>query len=288
MDSIKVEALLTSLETGSILAASEQMGYTASGVNRMINALEQELGVTLLLRGRRGVELTPNGEMLLPLLRQYRKCEEDIAQLCSEINGIIRGNLRIGSFYSIAAHRLPRIIDHFLEKYPGVHIQVVENATRALAEMLRHNELDFSFMIDPEDEELTFTPLMDVPLVVWVSKRDPLAKKSSVSLSDIATRPYISRSPGRDHIALQLMSRHNIAPDIHYTTMDDYTAYRMVENNLGISINNSLVSEKWSGDVLEKPLRPSQKITVGLVVAKSVSLSPAARRFTQFAMQEMR
>ena len=54
MDTLKAEAFLRSVELGSIMAAAEDLGYTPSGVNRMINSLEEELDTKLLQRGRNG------------------------------------------------------------------------------------------------------------------------------------------------------------------------------------------------------------------------------------------
>ena len=58
MDSEKCRALVTAVELGSMSAAAQQLGYTASGITRMINALEAELGITLIARTSRGVALT--------------------------------------------------------------------------------------------------------------------------------------------------------------------------------------------------------------------------------------
>ena len=61
MDSKKVSALLTAIDRGSLTAAAAELGYTQSGLTHMMNSLEDELGVSLLIRSKGGVRLSPTG-----------------------------------------------------------------------------------------------------------------------------------------------------------------------------------------------------------------------------------
>ncbi len=65
MDTKKVSALLTAVNRGSLSAAAEELGYTQSGLTHMMNALEDELGLTLLIRNKAGVQISPVGRELL-------------------------------------------------------------------------------------------------------------------------------------------------------------------------------------------------------------------------------
>ena len=69
MDTRKLEALLTAVELGSFTRAAEVLGYTQSGLTHMMNSLEKDIGFTVLVRGRSGVQLTPAGQRPLPLVR---------------------------------------------------------------------------------------------------------------------------------------------------------------------------------------------------------------------------
>ena len=70
MNTEKLQALLTVLEQGSLTAAAERLHFTTSGVSRAIAALEEELQVDLLYRGKDGVRPTPECERLLPEIRE--------------------------------------------------------------------------------------------------------------------------------------------------------------------------------------------------------------------------
>ena len=71
MDSKKLEVLMTAADLGSFTKASEVVGYTQSGLTHMMNALEREIGFPLLQRNHNGIQLTEQGEKLMPAIREF-------------------------------------------------------------------------------------------------------------------------------------------------------------------------------------------------------------------------
>ena len=80
METEKIRALLTAADLGSFSKAADALGYTQSGITHMMNALEEELGVPLLVRGNRGVRLTAEGERLAPLMRELVQTADRLEQ----------------------------------------------------------------------------------------------------------------------------------------------------------------------------------------------------------------
>lgn len=122
MDIIKCEAALAAAEQGSLTAAAELLGYTQSGITRMISGLESEIGFPLFIRSKKGVRLTENGKIMLPLFREIVRSRQNAEQVSAEICGMIRGTLTIGCYYSISRLRLPAILKEFRSRYPGVTV----------------------------------------------------------------------------------------------------------------------------------------------------------------------
>lgn len=71
MESARCKAFMYAADTGSFTKAAERLNYTPSGVSQLVGALENETGLTLLRRTRKGVTLTPDGEILLPAVREF-------------------------------------------------------------------------------------------------------------------------------------------------------------------------------------------------------------------------
>ena len=282
MNTIKCQAFLESVEQGSILGAAQRLGYTPSGVNRMINALEDELGVILFARSRKGVSLTFAGETLLPLIRQFVNCREQILQTCAELNGLVSGRLKIGSYYSVAAHKLPKLIEQFSNVYPGIQIDLVEDGLQNLMAMLKGNCLDCCIIGDPQDNEVDFLPLMEDQIVAWLPLTHPLAKAPSFPISELSNGPFITMIEEKRDIVNRLIERYSLQLNIRYSTRDAYTTYRMVAAGLGISANNALTNQDWPDDVAVLPLDPPQTVPIGLAVPVEQQLPPAVVRFINF------
>jgi len=100
MDTDKCAALLCVLESGSITAAADKLGYTVSGISRMMAALETESGFPLLLRSKSGVVPTEDCRRMLPTFRELARLGELYEARSSAVRGldtgVIRSRLRAG------------------------------------------------------------------------------------------------------------------------------------------------------------------------------------------------
>ena len=90
---------------------------------------------------------------------------------------------------------------------------------------------------------------------------------------------FIIPLPDHDTDIDRFLAANQVQPDVRFTTTDPYTAYCMVEEGLGISVNNRLTTEKWAGRVELRPLAPAQSISLGIAVPDIQEMSPAAGKF---------
>ena len=145
MDLNRYKIFLSVADSGSFTAAAAAWNYTPSGVVHLINALEQEFGFPLFVRKRRGVHMTTDGEQLVAPLRDLVQCDDRLRQVCSKIQGVLTGKVRIGSYYSISAHWLPPVIGRFHRDFPGVQIELMEGHHQLLDELMNQNRVDLCF-----------------------------------------------------------------------------------------------------------------------------------------------
>jgi DNA-binding transcriptional LysR family regulator len=280
MDAIKCGALLAAAERGSMTAAAEKLGYTQSGITRMIRALEEELGFPILLRRKGGVELTENGKLMLPAFREIVRAEENAAQLGAEIRGAVTGVLTIGSYYSVSALLMPEIISRFEALYPGIRVRVQEGGNREMAAWLGERTVDCCFGARPAgDFPCDWLPVFQDELVAWLPLSSPWAKEPAFPLRELEAMPFIQTSPDRDTDQDRLLREYDLHPDIRFTTRDGFSTYNMVASGLGISFNQKLISREWNGKVAELPFDPPQYISLGIAVPSAKEASPATKKF---------
>lgn len=289
MDEVKCEALITAAEQGSLSRAARILGYTQPGISRMIHSLEEELGFPLLIRTKKGVELTPNGKTVLPYLEETVRAARLTHETSASILELLSGTLTIGCYYSVSSMILPPLLKRFGTDYPRVRIILREGTNAELAEALENRTIDFSLAAPtPESLECDHIPILEDELVVWLPPSHPLAGKTAFPLEALTSYPFIITQPGQDTDIDRLLSKYHIHPDFHFATKDAYSTYRMVEAGLGISFNQSLFARGWKGNVVTLPFDPPQVIHLDISIPSLKEASPAAKKFIQYVEEAYR
>ncbi|WP_277301372.1 LysR family transcriptional regulator [Veillonella montpellierensis] len=283
MDSKKCEAFLAAIDYGSLTAAGDALGYTQPGITRMINTLEEELGFKLFVRTKKGVSVTPNGEIMIPAFREIVRAQRVAEELGSNIQGMLSGVLTIAAYYSISAGWLPAIIQRFQKDYPYVIIRVNEGGNREIAQWLHDKSVDLSFAAQPSEKvPCDWIPLVQDEMEVWLPIDHPAAKAASFPIEQLNGAPFIMTSANQDTEIDRLLAKELLVPDIKFSTKDSFTTYCMVEAGLGISMNNHLISQKWSGQVKQLPFNPPHYVELGLAVPNLEEASPATKVFIDY------
>ena len=283
MDKVKCEALLAAVDGGSLSSAASVLGYTQPGITRMIDSLESELGFRLLERTKKGVSLTANGERMLPYLREVVRVHRMAEEIGGSICGTLSGVLTIGCYYSVSAMLLPNILQRFLSDHPGVQIILKEGTNEELSHLLKDRSVDLCFAAQPSDKTACdWIPVLEDELLVWLPENHPDARMSRFPVEKLADYPFVMIEPGSDTDLDRVFSRAGVRPDIHFETKDAYSAYRMVEAGLGISLNQRLISREWNGRVVTLPFDPPQYVNLGIAIPSLREASPAARKFMEY------
>lgn len=176
MDTEKCAALLCALEEGTLARAADKLGYTPSGISRMVAALEGELGFPLLRRGRSGVSATAECQALLPALRQMVYQAENCRQTAAALRGLEQGRVTVGANYRFYARQLAHLMARFREKHPGIQFQTIEGTSTALAEALREHRADLC-VISRRDGPHQWLPLRRDEMMVMLSPDHPLERE---------------------------------------------------------------------------------------------------------------
>lgn len=279
MDLEKYHALILVLHTGSLSTAAMQLGYTPSGISRMIASLEEECHFPLLYRKRDGVEATPALKELLPEIEELLYREEKFKQHAAKISGLDIGHVVVGTAYNSFYKDIAESIAEFHNRYPHIHIEMRPGYSTALLHKMEHHELDFCFISKREGKH-QWQPLFDDPIMAWVPIQSDYAKEDSFSLASLKTAPYINMYPGEDVDHARLLKHYHITPHTQFSTMGSSAAEAMVGAGLGICINNKINSHHISTNIKLLPLDPPQSVELGIAYLED--LSPAAKTFIKF------
>jgi DNA-binding transcriptional LysR family regulator len=92
---------------------------------------------------------------------------------------------------------------------------------------------------------------------------------------------------GRDADVIALFQANKLNPNIQFSTLENFATMAMVEQGLGMSIMNELITRKWQCDVVMLPLSPPQHITLGIALSSLDTASPAVKQFVQYAVERL-
>ncbi len=192
MDFETLEAYLTVLEHGSILAAAEASGSSQPTLSRKIRELEDSLGVLLLNRTSRGISPTVYGTLFKEhaeeLLRRRQIALDELRALKSGAHG----HVRIGLAPALAGY-LPEVIHKIRVDKPGVSVEIVEGTYDALVQRTLKGEIEGAFTMLPPGESvelLGIEMLEDEPLVVVGENNHPVFA-GDANLKDFADLSWI-------------------------------------------------------------------------------------------------
>ncbi|MBO4406770.1 MAG: LysR family transcriptional regulator [Clostridia bacterium] len=281
MDTQKYGVLMRVLECGSLTLAAEELGYTQSGISRILKSLEEELGLALLRRNKGGVIPTENLKRLLPAVRGLLNDEERIRQTASALRGLHEGKLRIGAFTSVSVHWLPQIIKAYENDYPHIEITILGGDYHDVDLWLTEGAIDIGFVTLPSAANCRFIPLKEDRLLAVLPPDHPLAALDRLPVTRIADEPFISLLESSDHDMRKALDAYGIKPNVKFTSKDDYAILAMVENGLGMTIMPELLLEGRRDRVRVMELVPGARRTIALALP-SAGATPAAENFSLY------
>lgn len=190
----------------NITRASEKLNITQPTLSRQIQDLEEEIGATLLIRGKRKVTLTDAGFLYLQrtkeILRLVDKAERDVQNESDTVAGIVT----IGCVETYAAEYLMEAVALFMKKYPLVTFEFYNGFSDDIKEKLDLGTIDVGILIEPVEAakyELYQLPIKERWGLI-ANADDPIAKKSNISIEDILDLPLIVTN--RDIVKKELES----------------------------------------------------------------------------------
>ena len=287
VDIKKLNILLSILETGSLLRSAEDLGYTASGLTYMMNAFEEDLGLKIIERGRFGVRLTPEGEQIMPLLRECSRCEENLRHRIRVINDHKSDVLRIGAYDSIARNWLPPLLNAFQGVTGPVGVEMFASNPFSLYEALEKSFVDLLFVGSVEKYPHKFTPLFDDHFKAVLPPDFDNKRRSYFPIQEFEGMPFLMPSFGIDFHVQGMLEKHGVSPAVLATKADDPVIISMVSNGMGASILSDLVLAGQKYNVQIKPLRPDEHRTLGIATRVQGSLPPLAKQFASFVKKRV-
>jgi DNA-binding transcriptional LysR family regulator len=275
-----LQIFLAVVKYGSFSMAALKLDTSQSAVSRAIAALEDELDVSLLVRGRFGARLTPLGERILVHTQQILQIRERIDYEINLERSLRGGRVRIASFRSAATHLLPPLIAQFHQRFPNVEITLTEHDPVGVEQALLEGQVDLGLVSLPRSSD---------ELETWEIARDefvvllPPAEKPAPEPLTWGTLSHYSfilynyaecTSAVRNHWATWGQSL-----KVAYEIKEDSTIVSMVSQGLGAAILPRLAALPIPDGVQVRSLPVPLERLIGAAMFSKVLHSPAVFTF---------
>lgn len=288
---LDLKAFLAVLDLGSFNEAARQLNLSQPALSRRIKGLEEAVGAQLIERTTRHVAPTQIGRELLPLVRRLVDEFEDSILSISDLGGRHRAQVTIASVPTAAFYFLPRVVQSFNEKFPGIRFRILDLSANEGLDAVANGEVEFGINITGAARaDLNFTPLIEDPFVLACRRDHPLATAKTLTWADLTGHPLIgvSKTSGNRAVLDRALTTAQVQLNWFYEVNHLSTSLGLVEAGLGISVMPKLATPQVEHPVIATvPLNgPLVSRTIGLVERRGGRLSPAAIRFREMLIQE--
>ena len=273
----------------SFSRAGDEIGLTQPAVSRCIRELEAELGMRLLDRTTREVELTAAG---LRFAGQLSRLLDELQLLLAEARKEgeqAHGTVHIASSPTLSASLLPTLLAQCAQQFPHIRPVLHDQVQRLNVESVRSGEVDFGIVVEPGAvEDLECQPLLEDGF--WLICRDdhPLAGQGAVAWQQLTGQPLVllDYSSGSRAVIDRILAGQGVHCPVVQELGHSSSVFQMVQAGIGISVSPGLALPLPAGSSLRVlPLLPEERRSIMLIRRRQRSLSPVAERLWQLALQ---
>ena len=288
MDMREIRYFLTVAEELNITRAADRLLMSQPPLSRAIMDLEEELGCTLFIRGKRRLTLTPEGLALKRRGQQILDLAEMTKEELSEMENGISGTLYLGLVEGAGPFLAAEWLRGFKELYPNVTYELWNGNADDLMDRLKEGMIDLAITMEPLNREiLEGFRVAQEPWVAIIPGGHPIAKKrnKTVSLSELQNIDLIipSRRSRRSEIS-EWFKECGGEPVYRVVVAHSSNAVELSANGVGAAIFPASVGKNLSSEVnvVVKEIRPVVKAEYLLASDKEKLPGSLAAKFIEF------
>lgn len=278
MDAVKIKAFLLIAKHNNFSRAAEELSYTPSALCHIADSLEQELGLQLFVRTKKGVTLTAAGEALRSKFSAVQKAQNSLFAAAQNLRQESVCTLRIGAVSSIALHLLPRLLRSFKQAHPDVQTQILVGDN--MHSWLENGDADI-LLADDSLELADLQPLLEDAYVAAVPAH-VFPDRTAVELQELY--PYAFIRPNEKFLD-DFLSLRDFREAICVDSFENDSVLYMVRENIGVTILPRLSTAACPQGVRILDLQPRLVRKIGFCIPRDPS--PACRQFVKHLRKNM-
>lgn len=274
----------------NISRAAEALHTAQPSLSRQLRELEEELGKTLFIRGRRKITLTKEGMFLRKRAEEIIGLVDKTTDALTADDRMVAGDVYIGAGETEGMRVIARTAGLLSQSYPDVHLRLISGDGVDIAEQLDKGLIDFALLVGAVDtRKYEHIKLPDRDTWAVLMRRDhPLAQKSAIRPEDLYREPLLLSRQIKDGSPFLAWMRRSLAQlNVVSTHNLIYNASLMVEEGLGVAVTlEGLINTTGESCLCYRPLLPRLEVELFLSWKRYQTFSPAASKFLELLRRE--
>ena len=282
----QLKAFLVLARTLNYANAANELCLSQSALSLSIKTLEEELGGKLFKRNTRRVEITTEGQSLIPyakkLLANWEDMEKDVKQRFK----LNRGTLNIASMPFATHAVLPEVMHDFAQQHPNISFSIHDITNEKIIEKVQEGIFEIGICFEPKaNDQLIFQPIFNEDFLALLPKHHVLAKQKSVTWLELCSYPFVTlQNPSiirhviEEHCAaLQVVL--DLKVECHQiSSLSHFVAYGMGVSAIPRHFQKFIDLEK---NVLVEIEDNQAQLAVGIIYKKDYELSNMSSQFIE-------
>lgn len=277
----------------SYTKASQELHLSQPAVSMQVRQLEEEVGLPLFEKVGKQISLTEAGRELFHCSHSINRSLQEMEEVTESLKGVNRGRLSI-AVASTVNYFAPRLLAAFHQRYPGIGLRLDVTNRERLVHQLQANTVDMVLMGQPPQAvDVESETFMENPLVVVAPPEHPLAKERGIAPERLAQEVFVMRESGSG--TRQAMERFFTEKSVTIRQGMQMTRNEAIKQAVRAGLGLSVVSLH----TIELELETRRLLILDvegfplerhwhLVYRRGRRLSPAARAFRMFVLEEAR
>ena len=270
--------LVALADTGHFGKAADRTFVSQPTLSAQLKKLEQYLGVKLVERQPKNVQLTEVGKQIVVRARRMLDEGDEIVALARSNTDPFSGKLKVALIPTIGPYLLPRTMQRIRKALPHLGLMLYEYQTEELLKRLRDGEIDMGVMALPAAQDgIESRQLFEEAFMVALPNGHPLAEKTTIKIQDLKAHTLLLLEDGhclRDQ-ALEVCSRFEVREAEDYRATSLETLRQMVVAGLGVTLLPELAVGSPRGLTIRPFAKPTPTRIVGAVWRKSSTRTAA-------------
>ncbi len=219
--------------------ASIRLNLAQPAVTAQVQAIEKELGVPLLIRSTRRVQLTPAGSVFYERCVQLLRDVDETCAITQAVAGKAASKITIGTIHPATFGVLPDFLARIGRRYPDIRIHIRNGTTESIVRDIERGQVNIGF-VRPLDNNgaLRWQAITEERYLLAVSKENALAEAKTVTLEDLRRQKIISFSRSNlsntERYFLDTFRKHELSDRIVYTCDDTLSLIALVSAGVGV------------------------------------------------------